>query len=258
MKKYHYISGLPRSGSTLLTAILRQNPRFHSDIQDPLYEIVSSCISTMNVPTHKAFVDHDRMRNTLLAAINGFYCRVDKEVIFNTHRLWTKGVEYLNGLDPSFKIICCVRDYRAVLNSFEIAFKRKSLTSPSENHPVYGTNTLTVWHRTNWLAQDSFVRVAYNALKEAYYGPYRDRLLLVEYDHLTHHPKQTMQAIYEFIGEPYFEHNFDSVEYSNDAHDAILGLPGLHTVKKKVASSTTEVVLPPDLMRTYENWEFWR
>jgi sulfotransferase len=25
----HFISGLPRSGSTLLAAILRQNPRFH-------------------------------------------------------------------------------------------------------------------------------------------------------------------------------------------------------------------------------------
>lgn len=28
MGRYHFISGLPRSGSTLLAAILRQNPRY--------------------------------------------------------------------------------------------------------------------------------------------------------------------------------------------------------------------------------------
>jgi len=30
MPRYHFISGLPRSGSTLLAAILRQNLRFHA------------------------------------------------------------------------------------------------------------------------------------------------------------------------------------------------------------------------------------
>jgi sulfotransferase len=32
----HFISGLPRSGSTLLAAILRQNPRFHSGMSSPV------------------------------------------------------------------------------------------------------------------------------------------------------------------------------------------------------------------------------
>ena len=29
LPKLHFIAGLPRSGSTLLAGILRQNPRFH-------------------------------------------------------------------------------------------------------------------------------------------------------------------------------------------------------------------------------------
>jgi sulfotransferase len=32
MKSYYFIFGLPRSGSTLLSAILRQNPDFYADI----------------------------------------------------------------------------------------------------------------------------------------------------------------------------------------------------------------------------------
>jgi len=36
MKSYYFISGLPRSGSTLLSAILRQNPEFYADIASPV------------------------------------------------------------------------------------------------------------------------------------------------------------------------------------------------------------------------------
>ena len=33
---FHFISGLPRSGSTMLSAILRQNPRFHAGMSSPV------------------------------------------------------------------------------------------------------------------------------------------------------------------------------------------------------------------------------
>ncbi|MEG4005469.1 sulfotransferase [Microcoleus sp. Pol11C1] len=34
--KAYFISGLPRSGSTLLAALLRQNPRFYSAMTSPV------------------------------------------------------------------------------------------------------------------------------------------------------------------------------------------------------------------------------
>ena len=36
MAAIHFISGLPRSGSTLLAALLRQNPRFQAGMSGPL------------------------------------------------------------------------------------------------------------------------------------------------------------------------------------------------------------------------------
>ena len=38
MSKLHFISGLPRSGSTLLAGLLRQNPRFAAAIRDLVLE----------------------------------------------------------------------------------------------------------------------------------------------------------------------------------------------------------------------------
>lgn len=44
MQQFLFISGLPRSGSTLLSAILLQNPRFHAGITSPVGTLFSSVL----------------------------------------------------------------------------------------------------------------------------------------------------------------------------------------------------------------------
>ena len=256
-KKYHYISGLPRSGSTLLTGILRQNPRFYSDISDNLLEYILAILNGNIQRSTSALNSEERIKNTIEGIYTGFYKHIDKEIIFNCNRGWTKHLEYLYQINDNFRVVCCVRDYKWILNSMEKLYKNRTLKEPV-NTSMYGDNTLTVWHRTDFLGNDSFVRFAYNALKEAYYGPYRKHLLLVEYDDLTKTPKQTMQKIYDFIEEPYHEHDFNNVEYSNEEYDLPLMAPNLHTVKRKVEYDAGTQILPPDLVEKYSNWEFWR
>jgi sulfotransferase len=43
MSSIHFISGLPRSGSTLLAALLRQNPRFEAGMSGPLPDCSGRC-----------------------------------------------------------------------------------------------------------------------------------------------------------------------------------------------------------------------
>ena len=43
-----------------------------------------------------------------------------------------------------------------------------------------------------------------------------------------------MQAVYNFINKPYFEHDFNNVEYENELFDRSCNMKDLHTVKKKV------------------------
>ena len=71
----------------------------------------------------------------------------------------------------------------------------------------------------------------YDALKQACYGAQRDRLLLVKYETLTTDPAKAMHAIYDFIGQPYFEHDFNHVDYDVTEFDERAGTPGLHTVR---------------------------
>ena len=44
----HFISGLPRSGSTLFSAILRQNPRFHAMMTSPVGGLYMAMLNAMS------------------------------------------------------------------------------------------------------------------------------------------------------------------------------------------------------------------
>ena len=105
---------------------------------------------------------------------------------------------------------------------------------------------------------NGMVRFSFQATKDAWYGQYAsDRMLLLTYEGLTRDPKAAMQAVYKFIDEPWFEHDFDHIEYNADEFDARLGLPGPHTVKSKVSAPKRETVLPPDLFKRFANDLFW-
>jgi sulfotransferase len=102
------------------------------------------------------------------------------------------------------------------------------------------------------------VGAAYDALKQACYGAQKDRLLLVQYESLTTDPAKTMHAIYTFIGEPTFEHDFDHIDYDVTEFDERAGTPGLHTVRSAVEAETRVSLLPPDLFKRFVNDAFWR
>jgi sulfotransferase len=98
----------------------------------------------------------------------------------------------------------------------------------------------------------------YDALKQAAYGAQRDRLLLVQYETLTTDPAKTLHAIYDFIGEPHFDHDFDHIDYDVTEFDERAGTPGLHTVRGTVKAEQRETLLPPDLFKRFANDAFWR
>lgn len=261
MSRYHFISGLPRSGSTLLVSVLNQNPRFFAEITNPLCDFVKEVVGTHAAyPSFSATCSQERLKSTVNGLFQGYYAnKENKEVFFNTNRAWTAYPEYLHELNSNFKIIACVRSFADVLNSFEKLYKKRGLT---ETLSLYGNNkenTKNVYSRTEFLANLSSVRFSYTALREMYYGQYKDKhLMLVEYKDLVLNPENTLKKIYEFIEEPYFQHDFENVGFSFEEYDKSLKLRGLHDVYPSIKPQDEKIVLPPDLYSIYKDWNFWR
>jgi len=68
-----------------------------------------------------------------------------------------------------------------------------------------------------------------------------------------------LAAIYDFLGEPSFTHDFEHIEPDYDVmmFDARLGMPGLHVVGPRVSIVKRDTILPPDLFAKYTGDAFW-
>lgn len=254
-KNFHFITGLPRSGSTLLSAILKQNPRFHSSITDPLATLVKGVIETSQEgPGMKSEVPIQRRKNLVEGLFNGFYKDIDSPVIFNTNRAWTLLTPQIKELYPSSKMIVCVRDINWILDSFEVAHRK----NPLSTNTVTGGLSGTVYSRVETLMDEKgIVGFPYIGIKQAITSNEKSMLMLVEYNQLCKTPEQMLKSIYNFIGEDYFEHDFNNVEGSWDEYDAEIGIK-LHQVKRKVEFTQRQFILPPDILQKYTNMEVWR
>ena len=257
--KFHLIAGLPRSGSTLLAAILRQNPRFHAAMSSPVGAMFNVMLGPMSATSEHAVFFTEEKKQTLLRNVFDVYYQdqSDKEVIFDTNRLWCTKLPAICQMLPGSKVICCVRNVAWIMDSFERLIRRNAFT----NSRLFNSDSErnTVYSRIETMALgDRVVGFAYNAVKEVFYGEHAELLLVVDYDIMVSAPRQTLELIYEFIGEEPFAHNFESVEYESDEFDEWLGLKGLHRVSGRVEPRPRATILPPDLFEKFNHLSFWQ
>ncbi len=254
----HFISGLPRSGSTLLGALLRQNPRFHAGMTSPvgaIYMAVEGAISRRNEAS--VFITPQQRRDLLGGVFTSYYREIaETRTVFDTNRVWCSKLPALTQLFPAARIICCVRSTAWIMDSIE-RLVRNNAFEPSG---LFGYEANgTVYTRLNRLAaSDGLVGFALDALREAFFGEQAQRLILLEYQALTRAPADTMRLLYDMLGEPEFAHDFDNVEYDAEDFDAGIGAPGLHRVRRRVEWIERQTVLPPDQFARFAGDVFWR
>ena len=260
MKKMHFISGLPRAGSTLLSAILKQNPRFTANISDPLLEIVKSITNSVSQSVGMATQCDEVRQQVLMRAVVEAYYKDGNEVCFNTNRGWAANTSLIKALYPSAKMLVCVRDIPWILDSFEKLNSKNPFTiKPLYNHMDLGT----VYERTRMLMgeyqnQAGYVFGPIINVKQVVYSDDRDMICVIDYEALAKNPLDTMKRIYEFLGEPWFEHDFENVEDSYDEFDESAKIAGLHTVKRRVEYTPRKPILPEDLWAQYSQSSFWK
>ena len=256
--KFHCISGLPRSGSTLLAALLRQNPHVHAGITSPLMSLVCSLLNAMSAKSEwQHSFDSLKRETVIMGAIQGYYADVPNEVVFDTNRTWTGKMNLLGRLFPDAKVICCVRDIPSILESMERLFQKNS-DQPSR---IFSFDPeIGLYERVGkMMGERGLIGLPFHLLKEAYYGERSGNLLLIEYDSLVRKPGEILKGVYEFIGEENWQgHDFEHFSYGEPEFDRGVGVAGLHDVHGPIRATRRPPLLPPDLRKVYEGAEFWR
>jgi sulfotransferase len=265
MRKHYFISGLPRAGSTLLCNILAQNPLFYvspatSGCHDVLFGIRNQWDRLVE---HQAEgVNYAQLNRVMSSALDAYH-NTDKSVVFDKGRGWLslmEMLEFIKADEP--KIIVPVRDLAEILASFEMLWRRSTGKTQWAFEASDYFKAQTVEGRCDiWSGQGQPVGLAYNRVKDAMGRGKTENMFFLEFEDLTNNPKESMDRMYDFLGEKRFSHNFDHVEQVTSEDDVnVHRIPGLHSIRTKVepVPRKAEEVLGPQLASRYYNLELWR
>lgn len=260
----HFMSGLPRSGSTLLSAILMQNPAVrHAGIITPVAPMMVKLSSLMVEGEYASEFDEDTRKRLLRGVLSHYYCDKGPDsgrrtgMIIDNNRMWCTRLGLIDHLFPHARIICCVRNPVWIIDSFERIIQKDPALG-SRLVPIEKRGTL--YDRVEALtAPNGSFGYCWRALQEAFYSTLAHKLIVVEYDRLVRHPAQTVAYITQLLKLPDWHYDFNAVEFNGAAgFDQALNTPGLHEVRKKVAYSPRRPVLPPDIVERLTTELFWR
>jgi len=245
----HFLSGLPRSGSTVLAAILNQNPKVHVTPTSGLIELMGAVAQRWETDTSLHVQGRndneviDLLRGMMLAKLK----TIDKPIFIDKSRGWPapsimKTMTKVLGHKP--KIIATVRDIPNCVASFVRVVKPNNVQK--------------------FLSETHLINVIKSSYKTLYDGMNEDpsSFCLIEYDDLLNNPQTQLEKIHKFLELEPFEYNLNCIEGSVVAEkdDEIWGIPGLHDIKSKLErqheQSAKEVL--GYRYAQYDQPRFWR
>jgi sulfotransferase len=263
-KKIFFNSSLPRAGSTLFQNIIADNPNFYCTPTSGLSEYV---LSAKNTHSHSQAVkaqDKEVMENAFLgfcrAGVQGYVNSLtSKEIILDKSRDWGIHYNLLEMITPSPKIVCMVRDLRAVYASMEKNFRKNPHRDNHVQNPVNLVGT-TLQKRINLWADGVPVGISIDRLKDIIDQKLDKKILFIRYEDLMEFPEQEIRRFYEYIEMPYYEgHQFKNVTQHTQENDIVHGIYGDHVLRTEFEKKEDdfEEVLGFEICQSIKNTYPW-
>lgn len=223
-----FLSGLPRTGSTLLTSILNQNKEIHTEGNSALcnlmWDMKVSCLNTEQI--------HNRpdVPDKLISSIPKIFYKGVEGHIIDKCRSWTIQAnmnmiqEYIT---KTPKVIVMLRPIVDIVKSFVYIRIMNNWVNPEAG--LLDENS------------EPIIR-SLEGVKNAK-ATDEGQFLYLWYDDLISKPKETINNIYDFCGWDKFEHQYDNIINFNSERDDLLRMNGLHDIRQKLEKRKVSVRL---------------
>ena len=276
-KKFFYLAGLPRTGSTVLGEILNQNENIHVSPASPLSEIIGEIIGKWrrNEVSLKAYKHPEQLPNVWRAVREGMYQHRSEPYIIDKSWAWQMN----DAIDSTreiigeeMKVICTVDNITDCLASFIMLIRSNPHSDSFIDEYLRGQRReLSDENRCAAMMDPKIptsVGWCHENLKNTWRGNNRKNLLLIERSDLVGHPQAILDKIYNFLGCAEIEswgdnqsHYFDQIEKEITEDDgSAYGIPNLHRLSPKLRDRqwNAKQVLGNRLFFKYRRMEFWR
>ena len=250
--------GLPRSGNTLLSSILNQNPDIQVSANSIVPEIFYRVDDILNTQVFQLFPDKKSLESVLKNIFDNYYQKWNGEYIIDRGSWGTPtNFNYLKKyLKNDLKIIVPVRNVLEIAQSFinlgwEIDYRHQNklvyLTKEEYQYEYLLEHNDMLW-KAMWCVQN------FCELEN------RQFVHFVEYDDLVNNTEQEIKKIYDFLDIPKYSHNYNSIDtFSVNEIEYIDYVKELHMVKPSIEKSKTSIEdIPIKIKQKYSNLEIWR
>jgi sulfotransferase len=254
-RRFAFLSGLPRTGSTVLGTLLSQHPSLHSTRTSVVRDL-ARYICTYHLG-ESPFYDTKNPDSPAWGAVRGLlegtYSKVDdNKIIIEKDRGWPSDVQWLSSiLSKKPRIIATVRPIPEILASFILLSRKIGIKSKIDEEVLSLGRELNDRNRAR-IIWEKYVFPSWAALKTGYECD-PSCFLLLTYSDIVESPQKVIDAISNFLDIPSYTVKTDGLTNPNPENDAVYGLPGLHHVRAELSriSPPAETVLGKDL---YDTW----
>jgi sulfotransferase len=239
------LSGLPRTGSTLLSSILSQNPSIHAEGLSHVCELMWQIyIGSANDNTDNwnddiiASQRQESIVNIIRSIPDLYYGNISKPFVLDKSRSWILPYN-VNIIKNYFcrepKFIVLIRPIEEIMASFVRLRIKNGWSEDILYHGLLDENT----HPITIPIQGVI------SAKEKNQGEY----LFVHYDDIVFDTKKTLEKIYDFCEWPKYEHQLENIERPFIQNDDVYKLNGLHDIRSSVEKQKYHIDLPKDIMK---------
>ena len=259
MKKYYFLTGLPRAGNTLLSSIINQNPDVVVTAYSPVGDFIRAFSETINWEIIRHFPDIRSFNNVIKNIMPNYYSHWTQNHIIDRHAWGRKTMVDLLKMygTNEIKMIVLVRDMAEVIASFI------KLSYTTNDNFVKRLGTIDEQYE-KLIARDGQIDIALDSIKNLLLPENREMAHFLEYDDLVKNPKKEIDKIYEFLDIPKFEHRFinlqqfrtNGVQY--DERVTGVDLHHIRTNSIKKAEYNVEDILPRYIIDKCKALNIWR
>jgi len=254
-KQLFFLVAQPRSGNTLFTSIINQNPEIACTPNSITLEIMKDLFLLKQTDVFQNYPDHKSLDNVLDVVYDNYYKDWPQPIIIDRGPVMTEGNLYLmqKHFKRPFKCIVLLRNTVDVLASYmkwytenPDAFVNKLANTDEEKLSI-------VMNKEGAVAKDL------EAIKNSY--NYKDMCHYVKYDDLVSQPEQEIRKVYQFMNLPYFNHRFQDlqqVEVNGMKYDDTVLGKNMHNIRSTVEKVPNPYIdkIPERIRQKYEHIRF--
>ena len=247
------VSGLPRSGSTLLCQLLAQHPDVystgHSSPLVAVLENIRSTFSSSDFSLAQLDVDFDlaygRIENVLKSVLAGWFAETKKEHVVDKNRGWLRMAEMLNDLHEDWRILVCIRDLTQIYGSIEKQHAKTRFLNFADGTDAHGSMARAdkLFGKGGVVGGPlQFIADIQDVLDPAI----SERIQYVPFEYLTQNPSKAVEEMFEWLGlkphkinpkklttRPHESDSYYRFKYRHETRSSI-SVPDRHIIPKRV------------------------